>query len=59
MQSGVLQMKTDVEIKPNHTCGYWQSYLEHVEQKRLTLHQLSEIETRFSQGGDCAMSCCT
>ncbi len=43
-------MKTDVEIKPNHTCGYCQSYLEHVEQKRLTLHQLGEIETRLSQG---------
>jgi hypothetical protein len=43
-------MKMDVKIKPDHICGYCQTYLDRKEPKRLTLQEVQEIETRLSQG---------
>ena len=43
-------MKMDVQSKSTHICGHCQNYLERKEPERLTRQQVSEIETRLSQG---------
>lgn len=51
MKTNVHVLKRNVQSKSDdHICGYCQSYLEHKEPKRLTLHEVQEIEARLSQG---------